>query len=351
MKKVLGSLVKFILFFGFGFLILYLVYYFQQQSYVAHCAEKGIPSEDCSLLKKLWADILTTNYYWVGLSLFAYMLSNVSRARRWQIMVKPLGKTPRFANSFHATMLGYLTNLVIPRAGEFLRAGALSNYEKIPVEKVLGTIVLGRIMDVLSFATVILIALLLQYDVIWGFVQNQLNGDLLKKVLKFALLGIAGLGLIVFLFRTNLKNSKIGKKLHGLVLGLFEGIASIRKLDRPWEFIGHTIFIWLMYYMMTWLILRAFPVTEHLGPLAGLMVFTLGSLGMLAPSPGGMGSYHFMVISALALYGISGEDAFSVANIIFFTLNIFGNVLFGLIAFYALPIINRQTASNHEFPQ
>jgi len=279
------------------------------------------------------------------------MLSNVSRARRWQIMVKPLGKVPSFANSFHAIMLGYLTNLVIPRAGEFLRAGALSNYEKIPVEKVLGTIVLGRIMDVLSFGTVILIALGLQYDVIWGFLQEQLNMALVKKLLWIAGIGVLGVLLLIVLFRSTLAKSNFGKKIYKMFVGFMEGISSIRKLDRPFEFLGHTIFIWLMYYLMTWLILHAFPVTAHLGPLAGLMVFTLGSLGMLAPAPGGMGSYHFMVISALALYQIPGEDAFSVANIIFFTLNIFGNVLFGLIAFYALPIINRKTTEGHELSE
>ena len=96
-----------------------------------------------------------------------------------------------------------------------------------------------------------------------------------------------------------------------------------------------------MYYLMTFLCFRAFDPTAHLGPLAGLLVFVFGSLGMIIPTPGGMGSYHALVIAALVLLGINQNDAFSFAMIIFFTINIFGNILFGIIALILLPNQNR----------
>ena len=71
------------------------------------------------------------------------------------------------------------------------------------------------------------------------------------------------------------------------------------------------------------------------------MVFVFGSLGMIIPSPGGMGSYHALVIAALALYGVDVNDAFSFAMIIFFTINIFGNILFGILALIHLPGYNQ----------
>jgi uncharacterized membrane protein YbhN (UPF0104 family) len=96
-----------------------------------------------------------------------------------------------------------------------------------------------------------------------------------------------------------------------------------------------------MYFLMTYFCFKAFEPTAHLGALAALLIFVFGSLGMIIPTPGGMGSYHALVIAGLMLYGINQNDAFSFAMIIFFTINIFGNILFGIIALILLPGYNR----------
>ena len=96
-----------------------------------------------------------------------------------------------------------------------------------------------------------------------------------------------------------------------------------------------------MYLMMNYAMLKSFEPSAHLGLEAGLVVFVLGSLGILIPSPGGMGTYHYLVGIALSIYSISGDDGFSFANIAFFSINIFGNILFGLLGLIMLPLINR----------
>ena len=93
---------------------------------------------------------------------------------------------------------------------------------------------------------------------------------------------------------------------------------------------------------MTYLCFFAFEPTSHLGPIAGLVVCVFGTLGMVFPSPGGIGSYHLLVSQALIIYGINSADAFSFSNIIFFTLQIFGNILFGAIFFILLPLVNKK---------
>ena len=85
----------------------------------------------------------------------------------------------------------------------------------------------------------------------------------------------------------------------------------------------------------------SFEPTAVLGPEAGLVVFVLGTLGIVFPSPGGMGSYHYLVSEGLVMYGINPTDAFSFANIMFFSVQIFCNILFGIIAFVILPLINK----------
>ncbi|MBK7636344.1 MAG: hypothetical protein IPJ13_20320 [Saprospiraceae bacterium] len=84
-----------------------------------------------------------------------------------------------------------------------------------------------------------------------------------------------------------------------------------------------------------------FSPTAHLGPIEGLVAFVFGSLGILIPTPGGMGSFHYLMGEALSMYGISGADAFSFANIVFFSINIFLPIVFGLLALIILPAVNK----------
>ena len=124
-------------------------------------------------------------------------------------------------------------------------------------------------------------------------------------------------------------------------MGFVEGLKSIRNVSNIPLFIFHTAVIWLMYYSMLILCFKSFEPTSGLGLLPGLMVFVFGGLGIVFPSPGGMGTYHAMVMAGLALYGIAGDDAFSFANILYFSVQIFCNILFGLLALLILPIYNR----------
>ena len=60
----------------------------------------------------------------------------------------------------------------------------------------------------------------------------------------------------------------------------------------------------------------------------------------MIPSPGGMGSYHALIVLGLSIYGISNIEAFSFANIAFFSIQLGANLLGGIIALITLPLIN-----------
>ena len=115
---------------------------------------------------------------------------------------------------------------------------------------------------------------------------------------------------------------------------------SIRNLENPPLFIFYSIMIWVAYYLMFYMYLPAFSPTAHLGFTVALMIFVFGTFGIVIPSPGGMGSYHFLVMAALALYGVTGSDAFSFANFSFFATH-FCNIILGLVAVIFLPTINK----------
>lgn len=345
MKSFLINLLKFSLFLGVGLLILYFVYSNQNAAYQAECELNQVTAEDCSLIKKVISDFRSVNYFWIFLVLLSFTISNVSRAIRWNMLIRPLGYQPRFVNSFFATVIGYFANLGFPRLGEVLRPATMAQYEKIPLEKLVGTVVVDRIIDVISILIVSGLAFLLAFDTIWDFLNEYADfDDKFGGLWNLALLGLGGLaavGLAFYLLRKQIMATKIYAKIVDLARGFWQGIQTVRQLDRPWLFLFHSVNIWFMYFMMTYLCFFAFEPTAHLSAVAGLVVFVLGGWGVVIPSPGGMGTYHFLAQTGLMMYGVSGDDGFSWANIAFFSINLGCNVLIGLIALIALPIVNR----------
>jgi uncharacterized protein (TIRG00374 family) len=346
MKRLINVL-KVISFFGFGFLILWLVYRKQNQSYIAQCALEGIPEADCNLMLKVWEDITTANFFWIFVILVCFILSNVSRALRWKMQFKPLGYEVKAANTFFAIMLGYFANLGIPRAGEFLKAGVITQYENVPFEHVMGTIVIDRAMDFICLLLVIMLSVFLEYEVVWSYLSTntKLADQLISLVSSpFFYMAILIFGGIVWYFLFYKNENKLLKKFRLMLIGFLSGIRAVADIDKPFLFIFYSIFIWVMYYLMTYLCFFAFVPTAHLGMTAGLVVFVFGTLGMVIPTPGGMGSYHFLIGEGLKIYGVNDADGFSFANIIFFSIQIFCNIGFGLLALVLLPMINKKTA-------
>jgi len=267
------------------------------------------------------------------------------------MLIRPMGYTVSLANAFLTLMLGYFANLGLPRIGEFLRPGALAKYENIPIEKLIGTVFVERVIDVLCLLGIIFLSLVLEFKLISDFIlSNQKISHFLSNIftnpLFWIISAIAIVGGIYLLRQPKVQKHPIFIKIKGLILGFLEGIKSIFKLKRPFLFISFSIIIWISYYLMTYLCFNAFIPTEHLGLKAGLIVFTLGTLGIVVPFPGGMGSYHFLLGEGLKIYGISAGDSFSFANIIFFSIQIFSNIFIGIIAIILLPIINKNKNPN-----
>ncbi len=369
------SILKFLLFLGVGVLILYFVFRNQEAGYQAECDFKL--EYDCkgkcehdSLIGKLWSDFAGASAFWLGMVCLMFMISNVSRALRWNLLIQQLdggGKyRPKWYNSFFSIMIGYLVNLALPRAGEFARPATLAQYEKISLDKLLGTIVTDRILDVLMLLLIVGFTLLFQFQNIYNFLtgQTDTNLDCVKDLPLaeeggglpiwwilggFALLGLLGLGLL-YAFRQRLMQTAIFKKLKGMAVNFVEGLKTVFSLRQKaliWFFF-HTGVIWLMYFMMTYLCFFAYGPTLHLGPEAALLAFVFGAFGIVVPSPGGMGTYQLTVTAALVIYGVSKADAFAFSNISFFTINLFCNIGFGLLAYVALPLLNRKKVSDLE---
>jgi uncharacterized protein (TIRG00374 family) len=337
------------LFFGVGIVFLYLVFKRQNTAFQADCAIKGVAPENCSLVQKVIADISGADFYWISIVLIVFMISNVVRAMRWKMMLQAIGYQPRMVNLLGTYLVNNLTNLGIPRSGEVIRGGLLAEYEDIPVEKVLGTIVTDRIFDVIMLLLTTVLALFLGGREFIAYLEENINLSAKLRLITnnpVAVVSIVTLMLVLLLYlRANyrkIKKTEAFKKFSDIIIGFMDGIRSVRNVSSISLFIFYTVLIWVLYYLMLYLAFFSFEPTSHLGPVAGLVVFVFGSLGFALPTPGGMGSYHYLMGEALAMYGLSGLDAFSFTNIMFFSVQIFVNILFGLIALVLLPLFNKE---------
>jgi uncharacterized protein (TIRG00374 family) len=281
--------------------------------------------------------------------LLIFMLSNIVRALRWQMLFRPLNFEVGFANSFWAIMLGYFANLGLPRMGEFVRAGALSRNENIPFEQSMGTIVVDRIMDFVCLGIMIGLGFLFNFSAIWQYLESSPIMGLAEYWYILLLIGLLGLGVLYYMIKW-LSSDKEGpawvEKIRAIGKGFVSGLASVKKVKNIPLFLFYSGLIWVLYYLMTYVCFFAYEPTAHLPPVAGLIVFDLGAIGMVMPSPGGMGTYHYMLMQGLQLFDVDKVSGFAFANILFFSIQIFCNIAFGLLALILLPIYKKKNDSD-----
>lgn len=314
------------------------MYQSQQAAYYTDCIAET-PDGDCSLMTKIIADFKSVKWVWIFVILGIYMISNIARTYRWQQILRADGYHPGFVNSIGTLMIGYFVNLGIPRAGELVRTGMLSNYENIPIEKSLASVVIDRVADIIALLIIITITILLVGGDLLSFLSDNVQPSTLYLLGGVAAVGFIG-GVVGILIIRRLINQGSDNWFVQKANSFIDGLKAVTQVDSVSKFIFYTLVIWVCYYLMTYLCFFSFGPTAHLSAKVGLVIFVLGTMGIVFPSPGGMGSYHFLVMNGLLLYGIGSTDAFSFANIVFFAIQLFCNVLLGLFFLILLPIYN-----------
>jgi len=295
-------------------------------------------------LKKIFQQITNANVFWVSVSALVSSIAFVIRAHRWNLLIEPLGYSPSLKNSTYSLMVGYFANLALPRLGEVSRCGALSKAEQVPFNKLLGTVIIERIVDVLSLLICIVLAAVIEYkrlgvffsenifDPVTSKFQKLTNSPLLLTAVILIFL-ILVVGSVYFIKKTKRKGSDSG--ISKLIRGFIDGLKSISQLKKPGLFIFQSIFIWALYYAGVYIALFAFPFTSDLGAGAALFLLVAGGMGMSAPVQGGIGAYHLFVSQGLVLYGVFKEDGLAFATMLHGVQMIL-IIVFGLASFFLL---------------
>ncbi|MCC6815299.1 MAG: flippase-like domain-containing protein [Saprospiraceae bacterium] len=320
---------------------MYWVYLKQDASYQAYCLQNGISQDNCNLLVKLWNDLLNVKPVFILIIFGAFLLSNYFRSLRWRIMLESIDYKVEGVNSIGSILVGYLANLGLPRSGEVIRAALLTRYEKVPITVSVGTVLLDRLIDLLSMCCIVVFTILTQYETFLRFHRDHLSNIPIFQQIIIPLLSILLL-IIIYTTREKWKNFSIVKQIIQKLKGFLVGLLAIRKIRNKSVFIFYTVMIWFWFFVMMYASLQSFAPTAHLSISTALVIYVFGSMGMLVPTPGGMGSYHFLVILALSYFEIQEVEAFSFANISFFAAQFANNIVLGIGAMLVLYFYNRK---------
>ena len=259
----------------------------------------------------------------------------------------PMGYSPRLANTFFAVMIGYLANLAVPRLGEVLKCTILSKYEKVPAEKLVGTIVVERAVDVACLGVVFILAFVFQYEVIGEYGKELITNLVANKKghfswKKFAVV-IGSLILFIVVVKVWFKkfaHLKVVIALEKILKGVLEGLNAIRYLKQKSRFIACTIGIWSLYILGTWVGLYATHGTSSLGLGAAVSGLAFASIGMIL-TPGGIGAYAFFLAKVLEKSDIPFEIGYANGTLQWFAQFLI-IIIVGAICLVILPIFNKR---------
>jgi uncharacterized protein (TIRG00374 family) len=296
--------------------------------------------------KSLASDLKEANYYWLILSIFFSLLAFIFRARRWQLLVQPLGYQPSFWHTFHAMMIGYMANLALPRIGEITRCVALGKKEKIAVDKLVGTVIIERTIDFFSVLLLLLVIVFTSGALINEFLKRSIFIPLREKVyslwnvswifwIALILAGIISL-LLMIRYKKNLRKIRFFSKMFDIVKGVISGLKTITNLKRKWEFLFLTFLIWISYALMTWVVVFSLESTSSISFWNSLFILVIGGLAMAVPVQAGFGAFHWAVSQGLmVIQGVSREDGLTYALLTHESQIIF-EIIIGIISIYIM---------------
>lgn len=272
-----------------------------------------------------WHDLLAkmqqANPWWLMVGMGISILSHWIRAYRATLLYDAMHYPVSTKNSFYAVLVGYMMNYFIPRAGEISRCASLSKSDNVPLEKSLGSVVTERLVDMVLLVLILGGITLTQFDLIFDFIEQNTNNSAEpgnSSNLKWIILGVIGISLLLlFILRKKLVKTALFARIFSLLQGFADGLLSIRHLKQPVLFIVLSVLIWVGYILMMYFCLFSMEATAHLNFSDCLVIFALGTIGIVLPAPGaGAGTYHFFVMQSLLLYGVAKDDGLAYATLV-----------------------------------
>ena len=296
----------------------------------------------------LWFFLKSVNLGWLTISVVLLVFSVAIRAERWQLLLEPIEKI-RFHPLFAATMVGYFGNAVLPfRLGELLRAYTISVRKSVETSAAFGTIILERILDMLG-----LVCMILVFGWFYPFEDGGRN-----LMLAVVMLTLIGFGFVLILGRAQSKliermenwpifEKKWAHRILKIINSIVNGLTSIRTAKHVGQIVLHTIFMWVVYFSITYSVTLAVGIQLSWVEVGVILIST--SLAIAIPAaPGAVGTYHaaaVYVLTTLFFVGRAESQAFAVLlhAVGFVPLIIIGSIYFLYSSVHIKDISNQRT--------
>jgi uncharacterized membrane protein YbhN (UPF0104 family) len=233
-----------------------------------------------------------------------------------------------------------------PRLGEVVKCTVLARYEKVPADKLVGTIVAERAFDVMCLLLVFGLTLIFQFDVIHSLTADKFSAlfhnasGQISYVKILALVAVIAVLLLItrFILR-KYAHITLVQKIKGVAVNIWHGLTSVKGVSNKPLFFVYTIGIWVLYWFSTWFGFFAINETSHLTVVDALSVLAMGSVGMIV-SPGGIGAYALLVEKTVAFYGVPGNPYGEALGWLLWFGQLLSFILFGVTSFILLPRVN-----------
>ncbi len=295
-------------------------------------------------ITELWEIAKTANFGIIFLSLLFGLLGNYIRGLRWELFLKSLGYNPKRSSIVYATFGNYAVNFLLPRAGDFWRCAVVSKYDQIPFSKTFETFVIDKILDLAASVIIVLISVFLSVDFfISYFNENPEFAQNITNLFSSFWIYAGGIMIIlsVILIFKIWKEHPVIKRISNFGKTIKHDLKLIARMKEKKLLILYTIGVWLCFYLYFYICFYAFDFTKHLGFIAGWIVFAMSNVGVAVPVQGGIGAWHFMVISSLVILGVSYEQASAFAGAVFAVQSVW-IILIGVFGVLALPYVKRE---------
>ena len=331
MNKRLSTILQYLFFFGLG---IFLVWW----------SIRDLSANDRSEIRQA----LRQARYWLVIPVFIILfLSHYIRGLRWRLLMEPMGYKPSAANTFFAVMIGYLANQAVPRLGEVLKCTVLARYEKIPADKLVGTIILERIIDAVTLLLIFGITLAIQPGLYGQIIDTFFNSPGDKDTNKipgwvFLLIIIGALALIIGAWMLIRKKTPadVSRLFKTIGSRIWQGISAIRHLKQRANFLILTILLWTLYLSGGYIGFYALQQTSHYGVREAFTVLSAGSVGMIV-TPGGIGAYAVILEKTMQLYGLQKGIALAFGWLLWLAQTVV-ILIGGLLSFVAIPWYNKR---------
>ncbi len=245
--------------------------------------------------------IMHADPVWLGISLATTVVNLAIRAWRWQYLLEPIGR-PGFATAFRATAVGFAASSVLPaRAGEVIRPYFLARQERISATGAFATIILERVLDMVTVLVLLAVYVLFAAPVITD--SNRLAFEAVQWTGMIAAAGAVGALAVMFVLAGNPRRlaeslsrleAVLPSRLAGMLARVAEKFASglgiIRRPGRLTVALVLSFPLWLSIAVGIWTVARAFDLAVSF--LGSFLVIALLVVGVAVPTPGAVGGFH-----------------------------------------------------------